>query len=162
MQDPLYSVPSASLSPDPPATEPTPTESRPAPRSIMSRLDDGVAFVHNYDGSPQNVYRFIARCCGADTIRGDSAKGVPINLRYYFSHRVELIDHATGEAKDSIRIVLVDADDHYYSFVSGGIVQSLDVLISAMGDGPWEGLPPHKVIETKTRSGMKMLSLSVA
>lgn len=156
MYDPNPQAQSAAAQP---AAETVDTAAEPA-KTIAAKLDRGDANVHNFDGDSREKYRRIAIACGSNTVKSDDSIGKEIDLKYYFAHRVEMIDQKTGEAFDQTRIVLFDKNDVAYSFVSGGIVDSINLLISAFGQGPWIEPMAHKVIESRTNSGRKMLSLA--
>ena len=131
-----------------------------ATRTIAARLEHGETMVHNFTGEQREIYKKVAIACGSGTIKSEQSIGEEIDLLNYFAHKVEMIDQKTGEAFDQIRVVLFDKNGKAYSFASTGIADSVNLLISVFGNGPWTEPMPHRVVESRTNSGRKMLSLS--
>jgi hypothetical protein len=129
-------------------------------KTIASRLEHGEAFVTNFDGNERERYKRIATACGSGTIKSNDSTGKAIDIKYYFAHRVPMEDSKTGEYIDQLRIVLVDKEDKYYSFVSAGIADSLNLLIGVFGNGPWTEPMEHKIAQTRTNADRNMLSLA--
>jgi len=83
----------------------------------------------------------------------------PFPLCWWLCKKIELPDAETGEARPMIRTVLISPDKETLSFVSVGVVGSLDLLRSLKGDGPYDPAVPVLVRMERTRGGFNMYRL---
>lgn len=75
----------------------------------------------------------------------------PFLLRTWAAHKVEKPDEDTGEMKVYVRVVLLDPDGETLTFGSKGVVQSLDMIRTLRGDGPYD--PPLKITVVRIALG---------
>lgn len=109
------------------------------PRTLRERLDDGEAFITNFEGDQAATWKFTAAVCGGDVSRVADNPGAEINLRYYYVHRIEMVNSKTGEINDCVRIAMVDQDGKVFTAVSDGVLNGLEIIRGIFGDGPWTG-----------------------
>ncbi|KAA0817067.1 hypothetical protein EI975_21260 [Bacillus licheniformis] len=88
--------------------------------------------------------------------------GEVIEVTDMVAHPVTLMDEATGEEIQAMRVVLLTADGVGYHSVSQGIVQSLQRIIALVGMGPWDK-EPLKIVpkQVTTRRKFKTLTLQL-
>lgn len=85
----------------------------------------------------------------------------PFLLWTWFAKRVILLNEETGAPATCVRITLIDPTFATLHFVSNGITESLDMIRSLRGDGPYE--PPLPVVfsEISTKPPRKMLRMRI-
>lgn len=62
---------------------------------------------------------------------------VPITITDVYAESVQLIDEATGEVTDNVRIVLICKDGTSYACVSKGVFSAVRKLIQVFGRPTW-------------------------
>lgn len=127
-------------------------------KSLAIRLTEESP-IHNFTGTKQEIWRKLALCSGSACRGKDDQPPEGIEVVNFMAHRIEMVNQQTGEVTEPTRIVLVTPNNEAYGFVSDFLADSLDMLIAAFGNGPWE--PPIKlrVNEQKTRKGFKVLTI---
>lgn len=83
----------------------------------------------------------------------------PFNLRSWVAKKIELTDPETGTVSTAVRTSIFDNEGESMTFVSVGIIASLDLFRTLRGDGPYEPPIPVVVSQVKTRSGFSTLKL---
>lgn len=104
----------------------------------------------------------VMKCQSQPTVPTDSMLNVPFPCKYYYAHPVEMNDQRTGEVLDRVRLVLVSPEGETCSFVSQGVIDSLDIVRRFKGDGPYNPPVRFKVSRQATRRGNTVLRLEVA
>jgi hypothetical protein len=132
----------------------------PAPgKTIRFRLQNGEGPFHNFVGDTQELWRFIAKMTGGDSIKGADCLGSIIELKHYYVHNIEMENRNTGELITVPRTALMDSEGKVYTFVSNGIVDAIDTIRSIFGDGPYASNVKFKVISVRTRIGSTTYSI---
>ncbi|HET6917663.1 MAG TPA: hypothetical protein VFH56_16370 [Acidimicrobiales bacterium] len=113
----------------------------------------------NIDLVGDEAFALVLKAQNQPTVPTESVEQTPFPVRYYYAHQVELANQRTGEVEERTRLVLISPELETCSFVSGGILDSLDLLRRFKGDGPYD--PPLCVLAArqKTRGGNTMLRL---
>jgi hypothetical protein len=89
--------------------------------------------------------------------------GDTINLTHCVFQAVTVVDDKTGEANDTVRTILLDADGSAYAAVSDGILGSLRDVFGIMGQpDTWPEALPVKVVEKRGRSGYRFMKIELA
>jgi hypothetical protein len=125
--------------------------------SVLGQL--GAKALHNFQGDNMERWRMQTIACGPGVKSGPDAREGVIALRHFYAHRVEMVDDATGEINDGVRVVLIDPEEHAYGFVSDGIARDLGAIISTFGMGPY--IPPInvRIKEIQTRKGRRTYTI---
>jgi hypothetical protein len=98
--------------------------------------------------------------CDADGTREWSQHTTePFFLRTWGAQKVLLPETAEREEREAVRVVLIDPTGDTLSFVSVGVVNSLDLIRALRGDGPFEPALPIVVVQIKTGVGRQILKL---
>jgi Phage Single-stranded DNA-binding protein len=120
----------------------------------------------NADGYASNMQmagleglQMLTKLHGKAELEVDDLQGKPFLMKWFYAHKVELRSDKGGEVVDAIRVVLVDPDRRTLGFVSDGVVDSLDLIRSILGDGPYDPPIPVRVVRQKTRGGNSVLRL---
>lgn len=87
--------------------------------------------------------------------------GKTIEVTDVVAFPVQMVDDATGELIDLVRVVLVDRDGKSYGSVAKGISSSIQKIVGVVGHAPWTPAIKVKPIEKKTRAGFKTLILAL-
>lgn len=115
--------------------------------------------LHNFGGSPSENWKLMAMGQNGSSPGSDLDKDSVIQLRYFYMHRVTMVDPKNGEITNPIRTVLYDANGQMWHFVSDGIAKAVGQLIQAFGVNEFAPPVPIKIVELRTRSGHRTLSL---
>lgn len=132
----------------------------------IKKLTDYFGDPANKNGHASNLdlhglegVKMLTKLHGKADVGSDDIGNDTFPTKWFYAHLVELREQATGEVHDSIRLVLISPDKKTLSFVSNGAVDSLDLIRSCMGDGPYDPPLPIKVVRQKTRGGSTVLRL---
>ena len=85
----------------------------------------------------------------------------PFHLVTWGVKRVVLQGENSGESIDHVRTVLIDKDGETLSFVSMGVLGSLDLIRALRGDGPYDPPIPIVVTEATTRNKFRVWKLRI-
>lgn len=86
--------------------------------------------------------------------------GEVIEIKDFVVHPVTLLDENTGELVNMLRTVIISADGTSYEAVSIGVANSLQRLISFVGEpSTWEEPLFVKIKQKKTRNGDNKVTL---
>jgi hypothetical protein len=121
--------------------------------------NEGSPPIHNFSGTPMQIYQLTALACGP-SIKGDDIKPddvIPVS--YFYCHWVDFTDPKTNTSKPGIRTAVITTDRTVYSFSAGGVVSSIQQMIDAFGGKMFD--PPIQVkrIEQRTRAGFRTTML---
>jgi hypothetical protein len=122
-------------------------------------FDSASQAVHNFVGTPPEIYRLEMKATGADVGDKTTFPVEGIALRFVYFHKVPIANEESGEITDQIRSVVVDTDGHCWGFVSNGIWQSLLPLLKLYQFG--EIKPPMKVRLERIRTANKFEMLRI-
>lgn len=129
-------------------------------RKISTVLDDDKQpNFHNFKGDQKAIWRFTALVSGAAVRNYDDIKDQTVKAKWWFCHRVEIVNAKTGEINEPIRTVFVSADNIAVGFVSDFIAHELDTMRTVWGDGPWEPELEFTVGEVRTRKGFRVYTI---
>lgn len=117
------------------------------------------AIATNIDVMGDAGLALLMKCTGQPTVPSDTLDGVPFPVKFYYAHMVELANQRTGEIESRVRLVLVSPEGETCSFVSQGVIDSLDLIRRFKGDGPYNPPLKVKVTRQKTRSQNIVLRL---
>lgn len=128
-------------------------------QTIRQRLTLGGKPIHNFTGDKMNVYRMSALASSPAVVRGTDERDRVIAPQYFYVHMLEMVNEKTGEMTEAARTVIFDRDGKAYGFMSWGVLDSLDAIVNAFGPTDWPADLRVKVVESKTRKGMNIISL---
>lgn len=148
------------------ATELTIQETDNSANPLVERFDSLVTHgeggaIHNYDGSPEQMFVFTSKCTGSEVLPGGDYIDEVIDLSYWYVYPVQFED-GMGEVKAGIRTVLVTADNRVFGFGSTGIASSLLRALQAYGPGPWLDPISLRITQTTTKRGHRFFRLEPA
>lgn len=128
--------------------------------SVLGDLAGGV--FHNFAGSPQEIWRQMAKATGPNVLDRKRFASEAFPLSQYYVHAVKMRNIQTGRVDSGIRCVLIAPDGQMTAVVSQGVARDLALLIHAHGIGPYD--PPIEVflVEVKTRAGFHTIRLQPA
>ena len=113
----------------------------------------------NIDLAGDEAFALVLKAQNQPTIPGESLEQTPFPVKYYYAHQVELTNQRTGEVEERTRLVLISPELETCSFVSGGVLDSLDLLRRFKGDGPYDPALRVMAARQKTRGGNVMIRL---
>jgi hypothetical protein len=119
----------------------------------------GQQAVHNFQGTPEEIWRLTARANSPDALSMAEARDKEIAVVYFYAHHVQIAGPANGEYADAIRCVLIDSKGVTFAFVSDGIAADLAQMIYTFGLKPWSPPVLVKPVEVKTRRGFRTYRL---
>lgn len=130
------------------------TPPTPSPINLFFGADTDIA-ISNFDGDEMNRWRLTAVACGPGVFGYDDQPKNGIEVKYWYAHKVELVNPSDGEINNAIRVVLIQPDDVAFAFVSNGVAQDLRRIVQAFGAKVFN--PPIRVSvqAVKTRGGYK-------
>ena len=97
----------------------------------------------------------VLRILESDALKGQELTNQSIQLSDYIAHSVQIIDPETSELTDAVRIILLGPDQPPISFVSIGILKSLQRLVKAVGHAPPFDPPLQLVIKQQSTRGAR-------
>lgn len=83
----------------------------------------------------------------------------PFLLHAWCVKRIALSQDEGDTTVPALRVCLIDTEGETLSFVSSGIVQSLDTIRTLRGDGPYDPPIPVVVVSVRTRHGFNVYKL---
>jgi len=130
-------------------------------RDALGMPSQKARFVSNIDTKTRAGAAVVMRCADQPTLKTEDILGVTLSIQNFLIHTIDLQEATGGEIIRAARTVLVTSDGETLAFVSDGIVDSLELLIQAVGRGPW--VPPLRVAVkvNKTRRGFRTYKLSL-
>lgn len=127
----------------------------------MSQLlgSGSVLEVSNFDGTPMERWELSSLATDGESVKSGESVNKEIEVKYFYMHKVDIVDKKTGEVNSCVRTVLIDPDRTCYSFVSAGVAMSVYRMCMQFGKLPFN--PPLKVrVESRAvGGGQKMLVL---
>lgn len=128
------------------------------------QVSSGTVCTHrtNITGSGVELARRLLAVSGDADLSADDVAGEVLQVRWWYAHPVEITDDHGECLPPAVRVVLIDERNRTISFVSGGILRSLSVLVGVFGDGEWSPPLPLIVRACKTRRGFRVYNLQVA
>lgn len=128
-------------------------------RGFFADPENRYGIATNLDLVGDAAFALVLKAQNQPTVPSESVEKTPFPVKYYYAHQVELTNQRTGEAEERTRLVLISPEHETCSFVSAGVLDSLDLLRRFKGDGPYD--PPLRVMAArqKTRGGNTMLRL---
>lgn len=128
-------------------------------QSVRQWLADNKALIHNFTGDKMAIYKLVAKASSPLVKRGADNKDAIIKPSNFLAQYVEMTQERTGEVVDSPRVVIFDKDGTMYGFVSWGVLDSVDQLVSTFGMYNWPDGIALKIVEANTRRGNRIVSL---
>lgn len=95
------------------------------------------------------------------TVPVEGARDIPFPMKWYYCHLVPLVNNATGEVDDRIRVVLISPEGETLACMSAGVIDSLDMIRRFEGDGPYDPPIPVRFTLQKTRSNRTVQRMEV-
>lgn len=110
---------------------------------------------------PRKRLTFLSRMAQGESLSGDEAIGVEIEVREWIAQPIELANEHTGEYEDRLRLVLSDGDGIQLSTCSPSAMQAWRLVVQALGNGPFN--PPVKCVlrKGKSRKGLAFTTIVV-
>lgn len=114
--------------------------------------DTALPQLHNFSGSPQEIWRATAKATGPDVMNVDQLKGESFRIRHFFVHGIMLADPRSGKREPAIRSVLIDPDGKQLAVVSSGVAKDLAGIIQTFGMDAYDPPIEVHVVSVPTRS----------
>jgi len=109
---------------------------------------------------PKEKRALVVRLMQGAAAALDTVIGKKIQVSDVIAHRINIVDTATGEVKEAVRIVLISPEGDAYQAVSDGVKQSLRTIASIYGKPPWKPALTVEVQQIKTRRGFRTYVLN--
>lgn len=148
------------------------TESKnlPVPSSTGNRAMDAVSALN---AGVSNIFSTITGETHADRLRTLEAltNAVPvadhldetIALKDVIVQATTMVDEKTGEERDALRTILIDAEGTSYAAMSDGLFKALQNIFAIMGNpNSWDAPLPIVVTEIKGRKGYRFFTVKIA
>jgi hypothetical protein len=119
--------------------------------SVLGSL--GRAGLHNFDGDRMQVWKMASLATGPACHSVQDIPAGGILLKYFYAHRIELVDTKDGQINDVCRCVIITPENIAYAFISEGIARDLAQIISTFGLKAYDPPIPVGVQLVKTRRG---------
>jgi len=127
--------------------------------SLMSDDTPIGTFLFGFDPTlPENV-GLVFKCDEDGTRSWDQHTTEPFLLKLWAVRKVHLPAKEDREETDAIRTVLIDPEGETLVFASKGVMESLDLLRTLVGDGPYDPAIPVIVKRTELGGGRQLLKL---
>jgi len=121
-----------------------PTEFTPKHLSDLLRDECSMAgYLTNLPGSGRELLSHITRAMGPADVSAEQMQTEIFPMTYFYAHPCEMENDRTGDTVRQVRVVLMTEEFKTASFISLGVVGSMDLLRQHLGHGPW--VPPLKV-----------------
>ena len=101
----------------------------------------------------------IYNAMNAVTEKLDDHVNEVLNIVDVAAHTIYLDDEQTGESRECVRVILIDADGKGYAAVSEGVVSSLTKIFQLVGRPHWDEPLKMKPMRQAVRSGFKTMIL---
>ena len=109
---------------------------------------------------PENKW-LVMHCHQKADLSSEQVVGTTFKLVHILAHPVRVQAQADGELLQLVRCVLVNDEGQTCSFVSQGIYDALELLISTYGPGPFDPSMPCTIRPLKTRAGRQTYEINV-
>lgn len=119
----------------------------------------GSLSLDNFDGNEEQKWMLESVAVDGETIKSNKIVNGVIPVKYFYLHKVEIVDEKTGEVNQCTRTVLIDPDGVAYSFVSGGIAMCVIRMAKRFGRKPFDPARRMMVRSRPTKDGKSMLVL---
>ena len=126
---------------------------------VIGGLSSARVSANNFEGTPQELMLLELAATGPESVSGGDMVGSVIEVEYWYAHRVEIEDK-NGELIQAPRVVLIQPNGSAIKFLSGGVFDTLRLIVKYAGRRRWKPALKFTIKEVKTRSGFKMLTLS--
>jgi hypothetical protein len=138
---------------------------KPTNVSSLAELQDGEHTTSDYftnlPGEGRKLLSRITEITGPASLDKDEVKDEVLQVRYYYCHLVAIEREATGELALQVRVVLEDVEGRTISFMSNGVVASLDQICTHLGPDDWQAGVPIRVESRRSNKGRNVLRLCV-
>lgn len=115
----------------------------------------GLPVLHNFQGDKLEVWRQATRATGPDVSSVGDHLGERIPIKWFYVHRVSILNDQTGEYSTPCRVVFVTPDKRQFACVSDQVARDLFGVIQCFGMGPYDPAIDVQVVEVKTRKGFR-------
>lgn len=134
------------------------TPPQPSALNLFFGADTDVA-ISNFDGDEMQRWRLTAVACGPGVFGFDDQPKDGIAVKYWYAHKVEIVNPSDGEITNAIRVVLIQPDDVAFAFVSNGVAQDLRRIIQAFGAKVFNPPIRMRVDAVRTRGGFRTFKI---
>lgn len=119
----------------------------------------GLPVLHNFQGSKLDIWRQATRATGPDVSSIADNLGERISVKWFYVHRVSILNDQTGEINTPCRCVLISPDRKQFACVSDQVARDLFGIIQTFGMGPFDPAIDVQIVEVKTRKGFRCYRL---
>lgn len=119
------------------------------------------SWLFGFDPGDMRNEHWVFAADGEATREANQHFAEPFYLVTWAAKRIALQSEETSEASPHARVILIDPNGETLSFVSLGVLASLDLIRSLRGDGPYDPPIPVLVTEAKTRHGFRVYKLRI-
>lgn len=119
------------------------------------------SYCTNLPGEGRALLKSITKVRATSDFTVDDIPAAGFATTYYYAHPVEMEVGDTGEMGRQTRVILIDSDLATVSFVSQGVVSSMDLILTHLGQGPWTTPVMMALRKKKTGKGRQVYSLEV-
>lgn len=101
----------------------------------------------------------VFRCDSDGTREWSQHTTEPFMLRTWACQKILLPENTERGEIETVRVVLIDPEGETLGFVSAGVLTSLDLIRTLLGDGPFDPPVPITVVRIQTGGGRQILKL---
>lgn len=127
--------------------------------SLMSEDVKTGVWLFGFDPTSPDHLDDVFRCDQDGTREWSQHTTEPFLLRTWAVQKIFLPKTETREESECVRTILIDPEGDTLQFVSSGIVTSLDMIRTLLGDGPFDPPLPVTVLRIQTGGGRQILKL---
>lgn len=133
----------------------------PEAKPLRFRLGDDLKVDGSLPDDPRKQLAMISQMTQGESEAGDAIVGARLCVTNWLVHPIELVDEHSGEVVTHIRLILSDAENKRISTLSPSVLGAWQLVIVALGKGPFEPGINIEIREGKSRRGMKFRTLVV-
>lgn len=116
-------------------------------------------YLFSFDPADPANERLIFAIDDTSTYEAEQFLAKPFNLVNWAVKKIMMPDQETGEMRPQCRTTLIDDKSETLSFVSIGVLLSLDLIRTLRGDGPYDPPIPTIVKSVKTNRGFRLYKI---
>jgi len=125
----------------------------------MAALKQSAESVHNFNGTPLDIWSQEALATGCDCADGSDYIGKRLEVESIYIHRIE-IDGEDGEMVECYRTVLLTINEPLpIGFVSDGVAKGAFNLLQTLGQNRFDPAVSVRISSKKTSKGHRFYSL---
>lgn len=116
-------------------------------------------WLFGFDPTATEFIETVFKCDQDGTRSWDQHTTEPFLIHTWAAQKILLPETEERDERECVRVILIDPEGETLSFVSAGVVGSLDMIRTLVGDGPFDPPLPVTVRRIETGAGRQILKL---